>query len=127
MMTDDVKTGDGGGTGGGVSISPAAGMRVVRAGGAVLAESQNALEVLLPDDETPAVYFPKGEAGDLFLDRTDAEFEIPGIGHARQYDIIAKSGPIRAAAWAVERPAAGSEALKDHFAFDAARVTIERL
>ena len=108
-------------------IRPAEGLRVVRAGGAVLAESANAKEAKMPGDEAPTVYFPMEEAGELFLEATDAEFAIPGIGQARQYDIIAKSGPISAAAWAITKPDPGCEALMNHVAFDVERVAVERL
>ncbi|MGM0583081.1 MAG: DUF427 domain-containing protein [Pseudomonadota bacterium] len=108
-------------------IRPAAGMRVVRAGGAVLAESPNALEVLIPDAEAREVYFPMAEAGELFLEATDRTEDIPGLGRARRYDIMAKSGPIEGAAWAIETPAPGAEALRDHVAFDTERVAVERL
>lgn len=109
------------------TIERAEGMHVVRAGGAVLAESANALSVSLPDEDEPAIYFPQGEAGETFMDRTEIVFEIPGLGRARQYDIVAKSGPISSAAWVIETPADGAEALADHFAFDTERVAVERI
>ena len=108
-------------------IRPAPGVRVVRAGGAVLAESVNAMEVLRPGAEEPEIWFPQGEAGELFLDATEDRFEVEGLGSARRYDIMAKSGPIRGAAWAIEAPAPGAEALRDHVAFDEERVAVERL
>ncbi len=109
------------------SIRPAEGVRVIRAGGAVLGESAEALEVSLPGDEKPAIYFPFGDAGEPFLEATDTVFRIPGLGQARQHDIIAKSGPIQAAAWVIETPADGAERLKGRISFDEERVTIERL
>ena len=109
------------------AIRPAEGLYAIRAGGAVLAESRNALAVSFEGDEGPAIYVPRAEAGELFLEPTETRFEIPGLGRARQYDIIAKSGPIKAAAWALESPAPGAEALGGHVAFDTARVAVERL
>jgi uncharacterized protein (DUF427 family) len=108
-------------------IRPAPGVRVVRAGGAVLAESVNAMEVVRPGAEETEVWFPQGEAGELFLDSTEERFEVAGLGTARRYDIMAKSGPIRGAAWALESPAPGAEALRDHTAFDTERVAVEQL
>lgn len=106
-------------------IAPAPGVIVVRAGGAVLAETGAAMESATGED-APARWLPMDDAA-LFLDRTEELREIPGLGQARGYDIIAKSGPIPLAAWALEAPAAGAEALKDHVSFDEARVAVERL
>ena len=107
-------------------IRPAEGVRVARAGGAVVAESRRALEVSMPGEDAPAVYMPREDAA-TFLDPADCAFEIPGIGRARLHDISAKSGPIRGAAWVIEAPAPGAEALKDFFAFDTERVAVERI
>ncbi|HKK36024.1 MAG TPA: DUF427 domain-containing protein [Paracoccaceae bacterium] len=108
-------------------IAPSPGLHVVRAGGAVIGETASGWSVLMPGDETPTMYLPKAEAGALFLEPAETTFEIPGLGRARQYDLIAKSGPIRSAAWAIEAPATGAEMLIDHVAFDPERVAVERL
>lgn len=113
-MTDDSLT-----------IAPAEGVIVVRAGGAVLAESTAALEVSAAG-AAPVRWLPMADAS-LFLDRTEEVKEIPGLGTARGYDIVAKSGPIALAAWALETPLAGAEALKDHVSFNGERVAVERL
>jgi uncharacterized protein (DUF427 family) len=108
-------------------ISPSPGLHVVRAGGAVIGETAAGWSVTMPGDEGPTLYLPKAEAGELFLEPAEATFEIPGLGRARQYDLIAKSGPLRGAAWAIEAPAKGAEMLIDHVAFDPERVAVERL
>ncbi|MEM1314254.1 MAG: DUF427 domain-containing protein [Pseudomonadota bacterium] len=107
-------------------IRPASGRHVVRAGGAVLAETDQGFEVTLPGAEAAAVYLPRAEV-DLFLDEGEGGMEIPGLGHARLLTIVAKSGPITGAAWVIDRPAEGAEALDGHVAFDAERVAVERL
>ena len=114
-MTDDSLT-----------IAPVSGVIAVRAGGAVLAESAAALEASSPAADAPIRLLPLADAA-LFLDRTEEVKEIPGLGAARGYDIVAKSGPIALAAWAVERPAPGAEAAADHVLFDEARVAVELL
>ena len=109
--------------------APAPGVIVVRAGGAVLAESHAALEAssaAAAQGAEPIRLLPMEDAS-LFLDRTEEVKEIPGLGAARGYDIVAKSGPIPLAAWAVESPVSGAEALKDHVCFDEERVAVERL
>ncbi|MGG7568310.1 DUF427 domain-containing protein [Rhodovulum sp. DZ06] len=109
-----------------LTIAPVGGVIAVRAGGAVLAESSEALAATAPGAEAPVHWLPMADAS-LFLDRTEQIRDIPGVGAARGYDINAKSGPIPLAAWALEAPAAGAEALKDHVFFEGERVAVERL
>ncbi|SFI39207.1 DUF427 domain-containing protein [Albimonas pacifica] len=109
------------------TIRPAEGVRVVRAADAVIAESAHALESRLGADDAPMVWLPRAEAGEPFLERTEATFELPGLGRARLLDVIGVSAALRAAAWILESPAAGAEALAGHIAFDPEQVTLERL
>ncbi|MDF2232148.1 DUF427 domain-containing protein [Albimonas sp. CAU 1670] len=108
-------------------IRPAPGVRVVRAADAVIAESANALESRLSEDDAGMIWLPRGEAGEPFLEPTEATFELPGLGHARLLDVIGVSASLHGAAWILERPAKGAEALADHIAFDPEQVTLERL
>ena len=73
------------------------------------------------------IWLPRAEAGEPFLERTEATFELPGLGHARLLDVIGVNEALRAAAWILERPAEGAESLADHIAFDPEQVTLERL
>jgi len=108
-------------------IRPSSGLHVVRAGGAVLAESERGFEVDLPGAEAPSVYLPRDDVA-LFLDDAEGETDAPGgLGRARWLTIVAKSGPIDRAAWEITAPAAGVEALAGHVGFDVERVAVERL
>ena len=107
-------------------LRPSTGLHVVRAGGAVLAESAAGYEVDLPGAEAPVVYLPRADV-DLFLDAGEGGMEIPGLGHASLLTIVAKSGPIMGAAWVIDAPAEGAEALSGHVAFDTERVAVELL
>ena len=109
------------------AIAPSPGLHVVRAGGAVIAETASGWAVTRPGEDAPTIYLPRAEAGAPFLDPTEEIEELPGVGRVRRLDIVAKSGPIRGAAWSVEIPAKGAEMLIDHVAFDAERVAVERL
>ena len=99
---------------------------MVRAGGAVVAESTKAL-LLNEVGCDPVYYLPREDAGMEFLDRSETRTTCPHKGEATYYDFIAKSGPIRDAAWSYEDPVPGAEAIRDHLAFYADKVTIERL
>jgi len=109
-----------------IKIRPAQGTWVVRAGGAVLGESSNALE-LTEGDYPPVIYFPRGDIAMAFLDKTDSHTTCPHKGEASYYSIIAKSGAIRDAAWSYEAPKSAVADIADHLAFYTDRVAVEQI
>jgi uncharacterized protein (DUF427 family) len=109
-----------------IKIRKAEGTWVVRAGGAVIGETSNALEVT-EGSSPPVVYFPRGDIAMAFLDRTATTTTCPHIGEATYYAIIAKSGTIANAAWSYEAPKPGMERMAGHLAFDAEKATVEQL
>lgn len=109
-----------------MTIRPAPGLWVIRAGGAVLGETRNALE-LLEDGHEGVIYFPRADAGLAFLDKTDKVTTCPHKGDASYYSIIAKSGPISNAAWSYENPLPAAEAIRGRIAFYPDKATVERL
>ncbi|MBN2905662.1 MAG: DUF427 domain-containing protein [Rhodobacteraceae bacterium] len=108
------------------TIHKAEGAWVVRAGGAVIAESRNALE-LTEGDAAPVIYFPRGDVGMAFLDPSDSRTTCPRKGEASYFTLRAKSYDIPDAAWCYETPKAGMEKIAGHLAFDADKVTVEQL
>lgn len=99
----------------------------VRAGGAVLGESDHALE-LTEGDHPPVIYFPRGDIAMAFLERTDHSTHCPHKGDASYFSIVTKSTVIRNAVWSYETPKPGMEAIKDHLAFYSGdQVTVEEL
>ncbi len=108
------------------TITPAAGVHVMRAGGAVIAETSRAL-ILHEVGLEPVVYFPREDAGMEFLDPSDTRTTCPHKGEATHYHIAAKSGPIRDAAWSYETPVAGAEAIAGYVAFYDEKATVEAL
>ncbi|PRY26018.1 uncharacterized protein (DUF427 family) [Aliiruegeria haliotis] len=111
-----------------IKIRKAEGKWVVRAGGAVLAESTNALE-LTEGDMPPVIYFPRDDIAMAFLDATETSSHSPHIGDARYFSIDTKSKTLKNAAWSYECPIEGMSRLKDHIAFytTASEVAVERL
>lgn len=98
------------------TLTPAEGTWVVRAGGAVLGESRNALEMQegdLPD----VIYFPRADIATAFLDESDKTSHCPKKGDASYYSIVTKSKTLENAAWSYEDPLEGAEAIKDYLAF----------
>ncbi|SLN25948.1 hypothetical protein PSA7680_01122 [Pseudoruegeria aquimaris] len=109
-----------------ITIAPLPGTWVVRAGGAVLAETIGALE--LKEGDYPAViYFPRDDIAMAFLEKSDKTTTCPHKGVANYYSIHAKSGIIEDAAWSYEDPKAEVAAIRDCLAFYPDKVTVEQL
>lgn len=109
-----------------IKIRPAGGTWVVRAGGAVIGETENALE-LTEGENTPVIYFPRGDIAMAFFEPNDSVSTDPHKGTARYFSIIAKSGPIADAAWSFEETRVGLEQIAEHMAFYPSKVTIEQV
>ena len=110
-----------------IKIRPAEGTWVVRAGGAVLGESDRALE--LAEGDYPAViYFPREDIAIEFLDPSDKTTTCPYKGQAAYFSIATKSTTLKDAVWTYEQPKEGVEAIAGHLAFYASdQVAVERV
>ena len=108
------------------TVTPATGVHVVRAGGAVIAETSRAL-ILREAGCEPVVYFPREDAGMEFLDPSDTRTTCPHKGEATHYHIAAKSGPIKDAAWSYQSPLAEAGAIAGFVAFYGEKAIIEAL
>ena len=110
-----------------ISIRPADGTWVVRAGGAVLGESDNALE--LTEGDYPAViYFPRDDIAMDFLDETDNSTTCPWKGEASYFSIVTKSTTLANAAWSYDTPKDAVAQIAGHLAFYTSdTVTVEQL
>ena len=110
-----------------IKITKSDGTWVVRAGGAVLGESNSALE-LAEGSYPPVTYFPRSDIAMAFLERTDKTTTCPHKGAASYYSIVTKSKVIENAVWSYEDPKDGVARIKDHLAFYAGdEVTVEQL
>jgi uncharacterized protein (DUF427 family) len=110
-----------------ITIRKAEGTWTVRAGGAVLGESRDALE-LIEGDYPAVIYFPRDDIAMAFLDRTDHSSHCPKKGDASYFSIVTKSTTLENAAWSYEAPMEGVDRIKDHLAFYATDfVTVERV
>lgn len=109
-----------------IKIRKAAGTWVVRAGGAVLGESKNALE-LTEGDYPPVIYFPREDIGMAFLDATDTTSHCPFKGDARYYSIVTKSQVIKNAGWSYETPNKEVAEIAGYLAFHPNLVAVEKL
>lgn len=98
------------------TLTPVSGAVVVRAGGAVLADSRHAL-LLEEPGHAPVHYIPRQDVGMAFLEKSETRTTCPHKGEATHYHIVAKSGPIRDAAWSYEEPIDGAAQITGHLAF----------
>ncbi|UUV05087.1 DUF427 domain-containing protein [Ruegeria sp. YS9] len=99
-----------------ITIRKAPGKWTVRSGGAILGETNNALE-LLEGDKDPVIYFPRNDIAMAFLDRTDKVTHCPGKGDATHFSIVNKSSVTANAVWSYEDPIQAVAEIRDHLAF----------
>ncbi|QDL91375.1 DUF427 domain-containing protein [Paroceanicella profunda] len=109
-----------------ITIIRSPGTWVVRAGGAVIAETRDALQ-LIEGDYPPVTYFPREDAGMAFLEKSAHTTTCPWKGEATHYDIAARSGPIHNAAWSYEDPLPAAARVKGYIAFYPETATVEQV
>ena len=109
-----------------ITIRPADGQWVIRAGGAVLGETEAALE-LTEGTYPPTIYFPRSDIAMAFLDRSATTSTCPHKGLASYYSISAQNGTIKDAVWSYETPLAGVEPIAGFLAFYPNKVDIEQV
>ncbi|PQO23716.1 hypothetical protein C2I36_06510 [Rhodobacteraceae bacterium WD3A24] len=109
-----------------LNIHPAEGVWVVRAGGAIIAESRAALQL----DETgyePVIYFPRDDIAMAFLEPSETTTSCPHKGAASYFHITGPGTTLRDAAWSYDAPLPGAAGIGGYLAFDPEQVTVERL
>ena len=110
-----------------IKIHKADGTWTVRAGGAVLVESKNAL-VLSEGNLPDVIYFPRDDIAMAFLDTSAHATHCPHKGDASYFSIITKSKTIENAAWSYEDPKPDVDRIKGHIAFYSNEdVTVEQV
>ncbi len=110
-----------------ITITSAAGTWVVRAGGAVLGESSNALE-LVEGDYAPVIYFPRSDISMAFLEPSSQTTTCPHKGDASYFSIVTKSTTLQNAAWSYETPKEGVAEIAGYLAFySGGDVAVEQL
>lgn len=108
-----------------ITIKPAIGKQIVLAGGAVIAESANALE-LSEGDYPPVIYFPRDDVAMVFLDASEQRSTCPYKGEATYYSIAVKSGTIENAVWSYEKPIDAVSEIAGYLAFYSDRVKVQK-
>ncbi|MCU4652895.1 DUF427 domain-containing protein [Roseibacterium sp. SDUM158016] len=109
-----------------ITIRNAPGKWVVRAGGAIVGESSNALE-LIEGGAAPVIYFPREDIGMALLEKTTSSTRCPYKGTATYFSVSTAAGDIPDAAWSYEAPLEGVARIAGYIAFYPDRVTVEQL
>ncbi|WP_120635970.1 DUF427 domain-containing protein [Ruegeria sp. EL01] len=110
-----------------ITIQKAPGKWSVRSGGAILGETNNALE-LHEGDLDPVIYFPRSDIAMAFLDQTDKVTHCPHKGDATHFSIVNKSSVTENAAWSYENPIPAVAQIKGYLAFYALEsVNVEQI
>ena len=93
--------------------------------GKVVAESENALE-LLEHTYPPVIYVPRADADMALLERSDRETICPYKGVANYFSLVSDGVAERNAVWTYESPLPTAAGIKDHLAFYPDKVEIQR-
>ena len=110
-----------------IRVTRETGIWSVRAGGAVIAESENALE-LNEGGYAPVIYFPREGIAMALLEKTEKKTTCTNKGEANYFSIVTKSRVIKNAAWSYEAPLTDLRNIANHIAFYGGDlVTIEKL
>lgn len=99
-----------------IRIRKADGTWVVRSGGAVLGETNRALE-LSEEGHAPVIYFPREDIAMAFLDPSSKTTHCPHKGDASYFSIVNKSSVTENAVWSYEQPIGDVEEIKGYLAF----------
>lgn len=99
-----------------ITIRRAEGLWVVRADGAVIAESKNALEVT-EGGSSPVIYFPRDDVGMAFLEASSLRSTDTPKGDVRYFTIHMQGRTLPDAAWSHEAPQDDLARLAGHIAF----------
>lgn len=108
-----------------ITITPAAGTIVIRANGAVIGETQAALE-LREGGMPPVIYVPRADMAMALLDKTTRNSTCPWKGQASYYSIVTPEATLQDAVWSYESPIDDMAPIAGHLAFYTDRVTVER-
>lgn len=109
-----------------VKIYPAQGTWVVRASGSVIGESTRAYE-LIRGDYPFVIFFPPEDIAQAFLDRSDRQMICDDRGTGTFFHVSSPEGMIANAGYMLDVPTDATKILQGYLAFDASKVTVERV
>jgi uncharacterized protein (DUF427 family) len=109
-----------------IKLRKANGVWVIRAGGAVLGESRDAVE-LVEGEMPPVIYFPRTDIAMVFLEHSPTTGYCPYKGPAELFSISVPGGTLFDAAWSYPAPPEALSRIAGYIAFYTDRVAIEQI
>jgi uncharacterized protein (DUF427 family) len=109
-----------------ITIEPAKGTWNVRAQGAIIGETTNAL-LLREGGLPPVLYIPRADLQMVFFDRSTHLTTCPLKGQANYFHLVGKNRTIENIAWSYEEPLSAVAQITGHLAFYHGDVTIEKV
>lgn len=109
-----------------IRIYPAQGTWTVRANGAVIGESTRALE-LVQRDYPFVIYFPREDIAGAVLEPSDRPLICDDRGEGVFFHVSSPEGMVLNAGYSLTNPTEEAAQLRDYLAFDASKVTVERI
>lgn len=108
-----------------ITVTPSDATWIVRAEGAILAESRRAKELRKPG-EAPVVYIPREDVAMELFEASETATAAPRLGPARHFSFVGRDGRVSDAAWSYEAPEGEAAGIAGHLAFSADKVKVER-
>ncbi|WGH78011.1 DUF427 domain-containing protein [Jannaschia ovalis] len=110
-----------------IRVTPAEGVWTVRSDDGVIVESRNA-KILNEGDMPFVVYFPRDDIALALFERSSKSTHCPHKGDASYFSYVGQSARIADVAWSYEDVTnPDAKDVEAHLAFDAGKVTVERV
>lgn len=109
-----------------ITIRPAEGRYVIRAGDTVIGQTEAALE-LKEGAYPPVIYVPRKDIDMTHLIRTERASTCPWKGQASYYSVRTPTELLANAVWSYETPKADVDAIAGYLAFYPDKVTVKRV
>jgi uncharacterized protein (DUF427 family) len=108
-----------------ITIAPVMHRVVVRMGDTIVADTQNALE-LVEASYKPVFYIPRSDARMAHYEHSERRTHCPYKGDASYFHLVVNGSRSENAVWTYETPFPAMTQIADHVAFYPDRVTIGR-
>ncbi len=107
-----------------LEIRPAPGRYIIRAHGAIIGETDRALE-LIEGSRAPVIYVPREDVAMALLDPSDRRTTCPFKGEARYFTVATPEARLENAVWSYENPKPGAKAIAGYLAFYPDKIQVE--
>ncbi len=108
-----------------ITITPSDGTWIVRADGAILAETRRAKELRV-EGQPPVVYIPREDVAMALFEPSQTATTNSNIGQAIHFSFVGPDSKVRDAAWSYEAPKETVAEIAGHLAFYPDKVTVQR-